>query len=91
VLLPTLCNPKQTALKAFDFEQIQFVINQLSKSGFDRLYMPVRPEQIQFEAFQNLEKHTAVRLLNQFQKAGESEFLTERLQDDDARGSTSIS
>lgn len=84
VLLPTLCNPKQTALKAFDFEQIQFVIHQLSKSGFDRLYMPVRPENLRNEAFQNLEKNSPVRLLNQFQKAGESEFLREFLQDDDA-------
>ncbi|MGQ1594482.1 DUF3987 domain-containing protein [Acinetobacter baumannii] len=84
VLLPTLCNVKQTALKAFDFEKILFVIHQLSKSGFDRLYMPVRPESIQLEAFQNLEKNTAIRLLNQFQKAGESEFLTELSQEDDA-------
>lgn len=83
VLLPTLCNTKQTALKAFDFEQMQYVINQLSKSGFDRLYMPVRPEQIQLEAFQSLEKSSPVILLNQFQKAGEREFLTELLQDDD--------
>jgi uncharacterized protein (DUF927 family) len=83
VLLPTLCNPKQTELKAFDFEQMQFVIDQLSKSGFDRLYMPVRPEQIQLKAFQNLEKNSPIRLLNQFQKAGESEFLTELSQDDE--------
>ena len=84
VVLPTLCNTKLGELKAFDFEQMQYVINQLSKSGFNRLYMPVRPEQIQLEAFQNLEKNSPVRLLNQFQKAGESEFLTEFLQDDDA-------
>ena len=84
VLLPTLCNTKQVELKAFDFEQMQYVINQLSKSGFDRLYMPVRPENLRNEAFQNLEKNSPVRLLNQFQKAGESEFLTELLKDDDA-------
>ncbi len=84
VLLPTLCNTKQVELKAFDFEQIQFVINQLSRSSFDKLYMPVRPEHMQLEAFQNLEKNSPVRLLNQFQQAGESEFLTELLQDDDA-------
>ncbi len=83
-VLPSLCDAHRTECKPFDFEQMQFVINQLSKSGFDRLYMPARPEQIQLEAFQNLEKNTAVRLLNQFQKAGESEFLTELLQDDDA-------
>ena len=84
VLLPTLCNTKHTALNTFDFEQMQFVIHQLSKSGFDRLYMPVRPEQMQIEAFQNLEKNTSVRLLNQFQKVGDSEFLNELLKDDDA-------
>ena len=84
VLLPILFNARQAALKAFDFEQTQFVIHQLSKSGFDRLYLPVRPEQIQLEAFKSLEKNSPVRLLNQFQKAGESEFLTELLQDDDA-------
>ncbi|TCB38172.1 DUF3987 domain-containing protein [Acinetobacter sp. ANC 4910] len=84
VVLPSLCDAHQIELKPFDFEQMQFVINQLSKSGFDRLYMPVRPEHIQLEAFQNLEKNSPVQLLNQFQKAGESEFLTELLKDDDA-------
>lgn len=84
VVLPSLCDSHYTEFKSFDFEQMQFVINQLSKSGFDRLYMPVRPEYIQLEAFQNLEKNSPVRLLNQFQKAGESEFLTELLQDDEA-------
>ena len=85
VLLPTLCNAKQAVLKAFDFEQIQFVINQLSKVGYTKLYMPARPEQMQLEAFQNLEKNTPVRLLNQFQKVGDSEFLNELLKDDDAK------
>ena len=84
VLLPTLCNSKQTALKAFDFEQIQFVINQLSIAGYTKLYMPVRPEQMQIEAFQNLEKNTSGRLLNQFQKVGSSEFLNELLKEDAA-------
>ena len=84
VVLQFLCSCKSLELKAFDFEQIQFVINQLSKSGFDRLYMPVRPENLRNEAFQNLEKNSPVRLLNQFQKAGDSEFLTELLKDDDA-------
>src|SRR5690606_30720612 len=46
VVLPTLCNVKQTTLKTFDFEQIQFVINQLSNAGYSQLYMPVRPEHI---------------------------------------------
>ena len=84
VVLLNLCNAKLSELKPSDFKQIQFVIHQLSKSGFDRLYMPVRPEQIELEAFQNLEKNSPVRLLNQFQKAAENEFLTELLQDDDA-------
>ncbi|WP_180089995.1 DUF927 domain-containing protein [Acinetobacter sp. YH12219] len=82
VVLPMLCNKKPTELKPFDFEQTQFVINQLSKAGYTKLYMPVRPEHL--EAFQNLEKNSLVRLLNQFQKVGESEFLNELLQDDDA-------
>ncbi len=84
VVLPSVCDSHHTEFKSFDFEQMQFVIDLLSKSGFDRLYMPVRPEHIQLEAFQNLEKNSPVRLLNQFQKAGESEFLTELLQDDEA-------
>ena len=83
VLLPTLCNAKQTALKPFDFEQIQFVINQLSSAGYMQLYMPVRPEHILLESFQSLEKNTAVRLLNQYTEYGESSFLTELYKDDD--------
>ena len=65
VLLPTLCCTSLPALKPFDFEQMQFVINQLSQAGYQQIYMPVRPEHM--EAFQPLEQHTAVRLLNQYQ------------------------
>ena len=67
VLLPTLCSKHLTELKPFDFEQIQFVINQLSAAGYKCLYLPVRPEHINLEPFQKLEKNTAVRLLNQYQ------------------------
>lgn len=65
VLLPTLCNSTLPVLKPFDFEQMQFVINQLAQAGYQQLYMPVRPEHL--EAFKPLEKNTAVRLLNQYQ------------------------
>ena len=77
VILPSLCGFKQTELKTFDFEQIQFVINQLSMSGFVRLYMPVRPEQIQLEPFQKLQQNTAVKLLNQYLKIDQNEYLIE--------------
>lgn len=77
VLLPTLCNTKQTELKPFDFEQIQFVINQLSQAGYQQLYLPVRPEQMHLEPFKKLEQNTAVRLLNQYLKIGASEFQIE--------------
>lgn len=85
VLLPTLCKDQKTELKTFDFEQIQFVINQLSQAGYQQLYMPVRPEHIQLEPFQKLEQNTAVRLLNQYQKIGESEFLIELCKEDETQ------
>ena len=80
VVLPTLCNAHLSELKAFDFEQIQFVINQLSKAGYAKLYLPVRPEHINLEPFQKLEQNTAVRLLNQYLKMGVSEFQIELTQ-----------
>ena len=80
VVLPTLCNANLTELKAFDFEQIQFVINQLSKAGYTKLYLPVRPEQMHLEPFKALEQNTAVRLLNQYLKMGVSEFQIELTQ-----------
>lgn len=83
VILPTLCNTNQTELKAFDFKQIQFVINQLSKAGYTQLYMPVRPEHIQLEVFQSLEKNTAVKLLNQYLKMGVSKFYYQLVKDED--------
>lgn len=83
VVLPTLCNKHQTELKAFDFEQIQFVINQLSQSGYSKLYMPVRPEQLQLEPFKALEQNTPVRLLNQYLKVGVSEFYFQFIKDED--------
>ena len=83
VVLPTLSSKHLSELKAFDFEQIQFVSKQLSNAGYKQLYMPVRPEQIQLEAFQNLEKNTPVRLLNQYQKSYEVEFFMELCKEDD--------
>lgn len=83
VILPHLCSANQSELKAFDYEQIQYVIQQLSKAGHQRLYIPVRHEHIQFEAFQNLEKNTPVHLLNQYIKVGGNEFLIELSKDDD--------
>ena len=88
VVLPSLCNQQLTALKPFDFEQIQFVIQQLQTTGFNRLYMPVRPEQIQLEAFQKLEQNTALRLINQHIVIDDdgirNEFLIELHKDDTA-------
>ena len=80
VLLPTLCSKHQTELKLFDFEQIQFVINQLSKAGYKQLYMPVTLKQMHLEPFKALEQNTAVRLLNQYLKIGVSEFQIELTQ-----------
>ena len=83
VVLPTLCSKHQTALKPGDFKQIQFVINQLSAAGYTQLYLPVRPEHINLEPFKALEQNTAVKLLNQYQKADQSEFLTNLYKDED--------
>ena len=82
VVLPSVCNAKQVALKPFDFKQMHFVIHQLEKAGYTQLYMPVRPEHIRLEAFQSLEKNTNVRLLNQYQTIMGAEFLTELLKTD---------
>ncbi|WP_174493912.1 DUF927 domain-containing protein [Acinetobacter sp. Marseille-Q1623] len=84
VILPNLCNINLTELKAFDFEQMQYVIQQLSKAGYQQLYMPVRPEQMQLKPFKQLEQNTAVRLLNQYLKYGENEFFTELIKENDA-------
>ena len=77
VVLPTLCNKHQTELKPFDFEQIQFVINQLSQAGYKQLYLPVRIEHMHLEPFKALEQNTTVRLLCQYLKIGVSEFQIE--------------
>jgi len=80
VLLPTLCSNHKTELKPFDFEQIQFVINQLSRAGYKQLYLPVRIEHVHLEPFKALEQNTAVRLLCQYLKIGVNEFQIELTQ-----------
>ena len=80
VVLPTLCSSHKTELKPYDFEQIQFVINQLSQAGYKQLYLPVRIEQMHLEPFKKLEQNTAVRLLCQYLKIGISEFQIELTQ-----------
>lgn len=74
VLLPSLCNASLPVLKPFDFEQIQFVINQLSQAGYTKLYLPVRPEHINLEPFKALEQNTAVRLLNHYHNGYECDL-----------------
>ncbi|MFN4187339.1 MAG: DUF927 domain-containing protein [Acinetobacter johnsonii] len=83
VVLPTLCSKYQTGLNAFDFERIQFVINQLSKAGYTKLYLPVPLKQMQLEPFQKLEQNTAVRLLSDYLKIGVSEFCYKFIKEDD--------
>ncbi|MDT0199648.1 MULTISPECIES: DUF927 domain-containing protein [unclassified Acinetobacter] len=82
VLLPTLCSNHKTELKPFDFEQIQFVINQLSQAGYKQLYLPVRIEQMHLEPFKKLEQNTAVRLLCQYLRIGVNQFQIELSQDE---------
>lgn len=82
VLLPTLCSNHKTELKPFDFEQIQFVINQLSQAGYKQLYLPVRIEHMHLEPFKALEQNTTVKLLCQYLKIGVSEFQIEFTQDE---------
>jgi len=74
VILTTLCSKHKTELKSFDFEQIQFVINQLSQAGYTKLYLPVRPEHINFKPFKALEQNTAVRLLNHYHNGYECDL-----------------
>ena len=85
VVLPFLCSKNLSDLKPFDFEQIQFVINQLSSAGYKQIYMPVRPEHIQLESFQKLEQKTAVKLLNQYFEDKETSYLVELYQEEDAK------
>ncbi len=83
VVLPHLCDAQKSKLQPFDFKQIEFVIQQLSKAGYTKLYLPLRPENINTLSFQELEQNTPVCLLNQYQKIGDSEFLIELSKDDD--------
>ena len=68
------------------------MINQLSKAGYTKLYMPVRPEHIQLEGFQKLEQDTALRLLNQHividEQGIKTDYLIELYKDDDAEDVT---
>ena len=86
VILPSLCDAPHTEFKPFDFEQMAFVIQQLSKAGYTKLYMPVRPEHIQLEGFQKLEQDTALRLLNQHividEQGIKTDYLIELYKDD---------
>ena len=66
VVLHNLCKANITELKPFEFEQIQFVINQLSKAGYKYLYLPVRPGHKAH--FQKLEQNSSLRLVEQYQE-----------------------
>ena len=82
VVLPSLCNQNPIELKENDFEQINFVINQLVKANYQQLYIPVRPEHIQLESFQKLKKNTCVNLLNQYLQVEQNEFFIDLSKDE---------
>lgn len=79
VVLPTLCTASLTKLKNADFEKIRIVVEQLQEAGYSHLYMPVRPEEIKRENIQDLEKNTALRLLNQYLIIDDDGIQTEYL------------
>src|SRR5690606_21418357 len=54
VILPNLCQGKITELKSFDLKQIEFVIEQLTRAGYQQLYLPVKPEQLKNQDLQVL-------------------------------------
>ncbi|MBF7690887.1 DUF3987 domain-containing protein [Acinetobacter sp. SCC474] len=84
VLLPDVCKPlEHKPLNRYDFKQVEYVVNQLSKAGYTALYMPVRPEHIKLDGYIQLEQNTAIKLLNQHIQVGESEFLTDLSCDND--------
>lgn len=78
-----LCRKKEVTLKKNDYIQIQGVIQQLSQSGFQYLYMPVRPEYIDQELYKKLEHNTEVKLLNQCVEQAGILTLCELYQADD--------
>ncbi|SDB92373.1 DUF3987 domain-containing protein [Acinetobacter boissieri] len=86
VLLPSIVKPcTYEALSSYDFKQIEYVVNQLSKAGYTALYMPTRPEHIKADGYIQLEQNTAVKLVNQHIQVGESEFLINLCQEDDTQ------
>lgn len=85
VMLPNLCSPSDRKPDGYDFKQIQFVIEQLTKAGFSQLYLPVRPEHIKSEDFQALEQNTSVYLLNQYLSKDDNEFLIKLYKDEEEK------
>lgn len=83
VVSTDLCCKKEVTLKKTDYIQIQGVIQQLSQSGFQYLYMPVRPEYIDQELYKKLEQNTEVKLLNQCVEQAGIMTLCELYQTDD--------
>lgn len=83
VVSTDLCRKKEVTLKKTDYIQIQGVIQQLSQSGFQYLYMPVRPEYIDQELYKKLEQNTEVKLLNQCVEQAGIVTLCELYQTDD--------
>lgn len=83
VVSTDLCRKKEVTLKKTDYIQIQGVIQQLSQSGFQYLYMPVRPEYIDQELYKKLEQNTEVKLLNQCVEQAGIMTLCELYQTDD--------
>ncbi|AYO55271.1 DUF3987 domain-containing protein [Acinetobacter wuhouensis] len=83
VILPHLEHTNRTTLKPCDFEQIQFVINQLSQASYTQIYMPTRAEHRKLKPYQNLEQNTAVCLLSQTMQYGDKAFHIDLNRDED--------
>lgn len=75
VILPNLCQGKITELKSFDLKQIEFVIEQLTRAGYQQLYLPVKPEQLKNQDLQVLTDKGRAKLLDQYKWANDGLFV----------------
>lgn len=75
VILPNLCKSYHFEPSKYDFKQILHTIRQLSKAGYNQLYVPVRPEKMKDQHFLELEQNSDAILLNQYLFHNGEEFF----------------
>lgn len=75
VVLNDLCRSQKGNLKPFDIQKIRFIVDLLKNAGYQHLYLPIRPENLEMPELLEIAENYQVALLDQYKWSNDGLFV----------------